>query len=195
MTMLLPLLFFQASSVFTVGGVVVNGTTNAPLNKTSVLLISHADETTNKRTVVTGPDGRFRFDGVAKGKYALAAERNGFVSQFYKQRSLYQPYASAIVTLENERTENIVFQLIPEGTITGYVKDLQGEPVRGMQVLAYRIAGPAGQKQAWTAPNGFTDDRGYYRIHSLAAGTYALVVSQAPGETRRRRSPIGAHFQ
>jgi hypothetical protein len=178
MTILLlwPLLFFQPGSVYTVGGIAISNATNGPLNKTSVSLTSLV-EGSPPRTLVTDSEGRFRFDGLIKGKYSLTAERNGFVRQSYKQRSLYQPYASAIAVGENEQTENIVFKLIPSSAITGYVKDLHGDPVRGILVRVYRIVGAAGQKRAQTALTGSTDDRGYYRIHSLAAGTYVLALN------------------
>jgi hypothetical protein len=192
-TILPLLLFFQPSTVFTVGGLVTSETTNAPLNKTSVSLTSATGDG-SRRTVVTGPDGRFRFDGLIKGKYSLTAERNGFVLQSYKQRSLYQPYATAIAVGENEQAENIVFKLIPGSSITGFVKDLRGDPVRGFQVRAYRIVGAGAQKRAQTAPSGPTDDRGYYRIHSLAAGSYVLALNARAWKNEEAQEPNRSAF-
>jgi hypothetical protein len=168
----LPLLFFQASSLYNIAGAVVDGQTNAPLNRTTVSIQNVTGEPA--RSVITGSDGQFRFEGVHKGKYSLTAEHNS-IQQAYMQHALYQPYASAIATGDNEQTENIVFRFIPGSAITGYVKDLHGEPVRGILVRAYRIVGP--NKQAQTAGTGSTNDLGYYRIHALAAGTYILVLN------------------
>jgi hypothetical protein len=174
--LLAPLLFFQAPPPFTIGGTVVHSVTGAPLKKARVFLISSTrpGEVSN---VVTGENGRFRFERLKQGKYSLWVERLGFVRQGYKARYLYQQYTTAVVVGENESTENLVFRMIPGGVISGHTTDSRGEAVQGLLVRAYRIVGTGSQKRAQASLTASTDDRGYYRIYALAAGTYVLALS------------------
>jgi hypothetical protein len=178
---LLTAFLYQPAPAFTIGGTVVHGTTGAPLNKVRVFLSPSEMVPSSRagaaRTFTTGPDGRFRFEGLAKGKYSLSAERLGFIRQSYKARALYRQYSTAIAVGETEATENLTFPLIPGAVITGYATDQRGEPVSGLLIRAYRIVGLGQQRRATASPTGSTDDRGYFRIPSLAAGTYFLELS------------------
>ncbi len=163
--------FFQADPTYTISGTVVNRVGGRPLGGTHVSLTGALVD-----PVVTGPDGHFRFDGLKAGKYGLNAERTGFVRQSYKQRSLAVNFSTGIVTGEHESTENLVFGLIPGGVIAGTVTDTRGNPVQGMQVFAYRLAGFGAERHTTTiAGAATTDDRGEYRIVSLAAGSWVLT--------------------
>ncbi len=172
--LLLAVFLAQEPAAFTISGTIVHGTTGAALNKVRVSLTATSREGTG-RTVETGSDGRFRFDGLKQGKYSLTAERLGFAPQAYNEKNLYRPYSSAIAVSKDAPAADVTFPLIPGAVITGYVRDLRGEPVRGLAVRAYRIVGAWTAKQAQLAFTAYTDDRGYYRMHSLAAGTYMLA--------------------
>jgi hypothetical protein len=67
--------------------------------------------------------------------------------------------------------------MIPGAVITGYATDERAEPVQGLLVRAYRIVGVGQRQRAVASPTGSTDDRGYFRIPALAAGTYFLELS------------------
>jgi hypothetical protein len=127
--------------------------------------------------VVTGPDGRFRFDGLKEGKYSLRAERLGFEPQGYRARSLATPYSTAVVTGEHQSTENLVFAMIPGGVIRGTVTDTRGDPVAGLFVQAFRVVGLGSQRHVSGAWSGYTDDRGDYRIFSLPAGSFVVAFA------------------
>jgi hypothetical protein len=191
--LLLTALLYQPAPTFTIGGTVVHGTAGVPLNKVRVFL-SPSEMVPSSRpgatlTFTTGPDGRFRFEGLAKGKYSLSAERLGFIRQAYKAHALYRQYSTAIAVGETESTENLTFPLIPGAIITGYATDQRGEPVPGLLVRAYRIVGVGQQRHATASPTGSTDDRGYYRIPSLAAGTYFLELSARNWRYAQAREP------
>jgi hypothetical protein len=177
--LLASLLFAQTEARYVISGVVVHGLTGQPLSRARVLLAPSAQRT-KYQSVVTGADGRFRFEGLSEGKYSLQAERLGFLRQGYRQRSLFQAYATAVVVGPGEAAENLVFRMIPGSVIAGYVLDSRGEPVHGVTVQAMRIAGLGSLRRVQRYSYASTDDRGYYRIHSLADGNYALAVAGRP---------------
>jgi hypothetical protein len=172
--LLLTVFLAQEPAAFTISGTVVHGTTGAALNKVRVSLTPTSREGTG-RSAETGSDGRFRFEGLSQGKYSLTAERLGFAPQAYNEKNLYRPYSSAIAVSKDAPAVDVTFPLIPGAVVTGYVRDLRGEPARAMAVRAYRIVGAGNAKRAQFAVNAYTDDRGYYRMPSLAAGTYLLA--------------------
>lgn len=188
--MIQPLLLFalllQAPG-YTISGTVVHGLTGKPLNRTYVA-VAPIEQRTVTTIVVTGPDGRFRFNGLKAGKYSLMAERSGFERQAYMERHLHQGYATAVVVGEHQSGENLVFRMTPGAVITGHVIDTRGEPVPGLTVRAFRLAGAGTQRRIQYGSSGTTDDRGYYRIHSLPAGMFALTVAGRPW---RSQSALG----
>src|SRR5579871_3997649 len=137
--------FFQSAPTYVISGTVVNRLDSRPLAGVRVSLGA-----SNVSPVVTGPDGRFRFEELNPGKYGLTAERNGYGQQRYRQRSLSTNLSTAIVTGEHEVTENLVFDLIPESVISGTVTDRRGHFVPGMRILAYPVVGAGESRRALT---------------------------------------------
>jgi hypothetical protein len=165
--------FLQADPTYTIGGTVVNRVDGKPLRGARVFLMGAQVD-----PVVTGTDGRFQFTGLRQGKYGLSAERIDFSRQAYQQRSLLVNLSTGIVTGEHERTEDLVFGLIPGGVITGTVTDNRGNPVPGMRVLAYRVVGLGAERHVapYFAP-ATTDDRGQYRMSPLSSGSWVVVFT------------------
>jgi hypothetical protein len=182
-----PLILFalllQAPQTYTIGGTVEDSVTGAPVAKAHVIIagaITAMGTPAASRTVITGTDGRFYFDGLRVQKYTLTAERPGYATQAFGQRALYQQFSTAIMTGEGQATDNLVFRLIPSAVITGTVTDTRGDPVPGMMVVALQVSGSGARRRIVRMAPSSTDDRGYYRIPSLPAGTYAVVVSGQP---------------
>ncbi|MGD0496979.1 MAG: carboxypeptidase-like regulatory domain-containing protein [Bryobacteraceae bacterium] len=171
---LLLLWALPGAEAYTISGTVVHGTTGVPLGKAHVFL-APAEGGTPPLTVTTGSDGAFRFEGLKAGKYGLSAERLGFVRQAYMQRALYQQYSTAVVVGENETADHLVFRMIPGAAISGVVRDTQAEPVPQLTVQAYRVVGSGNQRHAQMLGKAATDDRGYFRLPFLAAGSYVLA--------------------
>jgi protocatechuate 3,4-dioxygenase beta subunit len=150
------------------------------------------------RSMVTGADGKFRFEGVPAGKYRLSAERLGFTRQYYKERVLYAGYQSAVVTGEGLAGETLTFAMIPGSALTGKIVDQMGNPVEGLDVLAIRVSGSGTHRHVVRYQYGRTDDRGYYRIHSLSAGDYIVAMYAAwsqplQSEERAAAFPVTYH--
>ncbi|HSE22536.1 MAG TPA: carboxypeptidase-like regulatory domain-containing protein [Pyrinomonadaceae bacterium] len=75
--------------------------------------------------------------------------------------------------------ENVRFQMIRGGVITGKITNAAGEPVILIPVRALRIRNPDGRGVVDSYSYGavkFTDDRGVYRIYGLVPGTYVVLA-------------------
>jgi protocatechuate 3,4-dioxygenase beta subunit len=159
----------------TLEGAVVKSTTGEGLKKIAVNLMSLQGEH-NFFTSVTDGSGRFTFNGVAPGRYALAAGGNGYAQQDFGSRRGRS--AGKILTLTPGCHEKeLVFRLTPPGVITGTIRDEDGDPVTGGQVQALRLVRVGGRQQA--SPGGFaqTNDLGQYRIYGLDPGQYLIGAS------------------
>ncbi len=175
-TLLALVLLSQAPATYTIGGTVVHSVSGATLDRVRVVLASTRQPGT-QRAGTTGPDGRFRFEGLAPGKYSLSAQRQGFAPQAYGQRYLSAPTSTAVVAGDGEDTEDLVFRLMPGAALEGHITDSSGDPVINALVTVFRVSG-AGPRRRYVGPiYGYTDDRGRYRIHSLPSGRFLVAVT------------------
>jgi len=74
--------------------------------------------------------------------------------------------------------DSVSLTLIKGGVIAGMVTNIEGQPVVNVLVRAYRVRDADGNKvrSATFAQPRMTDDRGYYRIYGLPAGTYVVAA-------------------
>lgn len=179
---LLLALLVPAASDFVVGGRVVNGVSGQPLSRCKVYL-APVQRGNEAMVLLTGPDGRFRFEGIPAGPYELSAERNGFSRQSYGQKTLSAGAATAVVVGAEENTADLVFRLIPGAVIAGAVTDAAREPLPGMTVYPILIHGQGAQRRVRLGAPATTDDRGYFRLHSLPEGNYAVVATGTPWDS------------
>jgi hypothetical protein len=126
-------------------------------------------------TFVTDATGTFSFANLPPGRFVLAASRVGFPSINYGAPRPGRPGAS-IVLKDNERLADLSIALPRGAVITGRVTDDNGAPVVGSRISAGTIVLRNGERTMAYGGNGFTDDRGEYRIFGLAAGDYAVWV-------------------
>jgi hypothetical protein len=129
----------------------------------------------------TEKDGKFIFKDLDAGQYRLSVLRNGYAGQQYGQRTATS--AGTVINLtEGQQLKDLAFRLIPAATITGRVRDSNGEPVPGFQVSLLRsVYNVNGQRNLSNVGNATTDDRGEYRIFWVAAGRYVLSVGGTSG--------------
>jgi 5-hydroxyisourate hydrolase-like protein (transthyretin family) len=181
---LLGLLLFAASFSFAqtarpavagrITGRVVNVVTGQPLAGIDVS-ISPTEQRDLLTETTSGTDGRFGFDNVVKGKYTLLAQGRGFSEQAYQQHA---PYSTAVAVGPGLVSENLVFELVPDGSISGVVLDEENETVRSGEVLLFSRDGATG-KMELTA-RGTLEDQGHYHFGHLLPGTYFVAVSAQP---------------
>jgi len=166
----------NAAASFRVAGTVVSKTDGRPLASARILLASVKNRQ-QRETVMTSDDGKFEFNRVPAGKYALTGTHRGFISGNYDQ---HDQFASAIVTGAGVDTENLVLKLAPAAVISGRVLDEVGEPIRNANVTLYYDDHQEGVHQIHAASGGQTDDLGAFDLASLNPGTYFLSVSAEP---------------
>jgi Carboxypeptidase regulatory-like domain len=162
--------------VFRIAGHVVNAKTGYPLARARV---SITDTRNPQRTLslLASEDGKFEFNGVTAGKFALEGAKRGFIRAAYDQ---HDQFSTAIVTGAGLDTENLTLRLDPVAVLTGKVLDESGDPVRNATVTIYREDHFSGVSRIRRFRAGQTDDRGSYEISALDAGTYFLAARAKP---------------
>ncbi len=169
-----------------IAGTVVNSLTGQPVASASVAIaptIQGADREISK-SYTTGPDGRFVFSGLSRGKYSLMAEARGFSLQYFEH---HDPYASAVAVGPDLETAQIVFRLEPDASIEGAVTDENNDPVQNALVRLFQKNTDGGEQKTLPVNQSQTDDQGRYHIGHLAPGTYYLAVSSRPWYAQNTR--------
>jgi hypothetical protein len=128
-------------------------------------------------SVETGDDGRFDFGGLRLGKYELNAAKRGYLTQSYQE---HEGFSTAIAVGPELKSEDLIFNLPPQGIFYGTVSDETGEPIRRAQVHLYEDRDVDGIKSTHQRQTFITDDRGMYEIPNIAPGNYFLSVSAQP---------------
>lgn len=164
-----------------IGGVVTHALSGEPLRRTLIYLrkVELSPGTTNvqvSKTTYTDAAGRFTLAGIKPGKYQLSAERSGFITASYGQRSPTSP--GSLITVEPGQTiGDAAMRMTPHGVIAGRVVDEDGEPVISANVQVMRQQYMQGKKQLLGAGGGNTNDLGEYRIFGLRPGRYYVTVN------------------
>jgi protocatechuate 3,4-dioxygenase beta subunit len=165
-----------AEAKFKIAGMIVNSLNGAPLGKARVSL---AD--TRKRdaavSMITTEDGRFAFDSLPQGKFALEGEKRGFLAAAYQQ---HEQFSTAIVTGAGLNTENLTLRLTPMALLSGRVVDESGDVVRNAELMLYVESHQGGVHRIGRRGYAATDDEGYYEFAGLAPGNYYVSVAAKP---------------
>jgi hypothetical protein len=127
--------------------------------------------------MVTDENGRFQFDRLPAGKYALQGARRGFLNGTYEQHG---QFSTAIVTGTDFDTTQLVLRLTPMASIEGKVIDESGDPVRNAQVRLYGENNEIGFQRIVPFNFGMTNDLGTFEFAPLPPGKYYVAVSARP---------------
>lgn len=165
-----------------VRGRVTAADSGVPFRRAVVQLMGGA----RPRAVYTDDDGRFTFEAVAPGSYAVSANpgqhRAAYRQAIYgvdPTRVLMMTPPRRIEVVNGQTVENIDIAIPRGAAITGRVTDPAGEPAARVQVRAMMIR--PGQEPMQTG-GASTDDLGHFRIFGLMPGDYLLVAEpQAVG--------------
>ncbi len=183
-----------AKPQFHVTGVVLRADTNVPVSRCHLSMRPEGQDAGRRRgspnsdllTVDTDPQGRFAFDLPAEGSWQLSASGTGYRTQFYNE---HEGFSSAVVLRSGLPAPSLVFHLEPDSTLSGFVRDEAGEPVRSALLflqLATQVQAGGGRRQ-----RAMTDDRGHYEIAGIAPGSYRISVQATPWYTTGGQAKAG----
>ena len=165
-----------APDTWRISGKVVDALSGAPLARCSVE-IGPTEDRGASRSIETGNDGVFAFDGLAQGKYRLSASKRGYLPQDYEQ---HDNFSTAIAVGPGLQSEGLNFKVVPQAVITGVVTEEHGEPVRRAQVRLFKDQDRLGIRSTVQRQTTATDDRGVYQLARIDPGNYYLAVSGQP---------------
>lgn len=161
-----------------VRGVVVDGTSGAPLRRAAVQLLIQFPDREGARVVATAADGngQFEFTGVPAARVQVTASRAGYfdynnVWNGEPQEPEWQDIAAG------QRVQGVRIALYKGGVIAGKIVDEFGEPAAGVEVeVLRRDPGETGlglrTTSSFVTPT--TDDTGAFRVWGLAPGEYVV---------------------
>jgi protocatechuate 3,4-dioxygenase beta subunit len=178
----------RAKELCKIEGRVINVVTGEPLRRVTLTLHSTAARAASG-SAVTNAEGHFLLEDVEPGTYRLFAERTGFLGQEYGARS-WSSLGTPLSLSAGQDIKDLEFKLTPQGLITGKVLDEEGEPVKGVDVIAFRPGRHGSTRSTAGGAEASTNDLGEFRIPELGPGNYLLAADRpAPGvETSRPKS-------
>ncbi|MFL6228822.1 MAG: collagen binding domain-containing protein [Pyrinomonadaceae bacterium] len=140
----------------------------------------------------TDKAGRYRFAGLAPGRYAVQPAAPGL---FVADEVRYGQPGKSVLVQEGEAASGVDFDLVPVGRISGRVTDADGRPVAG-QYVKLSAAGDGGYPRQFVPRDqsqSVTNESGAYRFDGVPAGRYLVSVGRAHAEalTGERGAP---HF-
>jgi hypothetical protein len=140
-------------------------------------------------SVLTDTSGRGRFDGLQHGLYRISAQRDGYFGTLppLGPESELPITATTTVNVEvGKIAPEVHLTLILHATISGKVRDSNGQPVRRAQVFAHGLEYQNLSTVLQQVRSGTTDDRGEYRIFPLPPGEYYVGATPGTIDTRGR---------
>jgi hypothetical protein len=163
---MIPLFFalLVAQEKAIVEGTVVNAVTNEPLKKAHVIL--NLDGKTSYE-VLSGEQGKFRFEGIAPEVYQLLADRQGFL---YADEGWMEIAAG-------EHVEHVIVKMTPQSAIAGHVLDDDGDPVPEARIEVERRIHVNGRAIVFDRKEKVADEEGYFFAGVLPAGRYYVTVT------------------
>lgn len=165
-----------------VAGQVIDPGTGRPVPDAIVALWIYGATGAGAR-VMADAQGRFVFVNAPAGKYRLRAEKPGYSTGYFNQRTVDGP-ESFVEVSDNQILTDLAVAAWKCGAISGTVTDEAGQAVVGVSVEAYRKTVLYGEVRL--APRDIlrtsdvtTDDRGMYRLSNLPPGEYAVAMPSA----------------
>lgn len=155
-------------------GVIIDALDGQPVPQAEVRL-GGAPATTPNTIVLADGEGRFVFLGLPKGSYTITATKPGYADGAYG-RVRPMGLTQSLTLGEGERLGDLRIPIWKFAAMTGRVTDEAGEPVVGVAVRALQRSIVAGREKLTPGPTARTDDRGVYRLASLAPGDHIVVV-------------------
>ena len=150
---------------YTLRGTVVNSLSAEPIRGALVQIYFHGQS-----SLLTGPDGKFQFDGLPAGQSTITVRKPGFFSE-----DDFEPNARGQgLATTGPNSSPVVLKLVPEGVIYGRISEEDGEPIEGLPVALLVQSLQSGRKTWQQRPGAVTDEDGNFRFAELPPGNYFL---------------------
>lgn len=170
--------YFQAGVV---SGRVVDGSTGSAVPLATLTLTIRPGgggkpETYTARTTSTGS---FTIEArAATGRGQLVAQAAGYLPGYWGQMGPTDAIAASGEFAVSSGAAGLVIKLWREGRVTGTVRDANGQPTAGVQVLllARTYAGTGWRWISSRPGTQRTDDRGHYEIQQVTPGDYIVAA-------------------
>ncbi|HTG73469.1 MAG TPA: carboxypeptidase-like regulatory domain-containing protein, partial [Terriglobia bacterium] len=125
-------------------------------------------------------DGSFVFRNLAPGQYTVRARREGYTAASPALAGGFPTLVTApVIVVAGTPVVAITLEMAQGGTISGRVRDPDGQPATGLTVTAYQIGYRDGREALNPVSSRQTDDRGDYRLYWLPPGAYYVAVAQS----------------
>jgi uncharacterized protein (DUF2141 family) len=153
-----------ASSQSSVSGVVLNDATSEPVNAAYVVV--EQGKGVDSVGVRTAADGKFSFSNLSSDHYTIFAEKVGFIKT---TRSSQRSQSPGSVSVAGDQIE---LRLVPQGVVTGLVRDSNYDPLVGATVQLSRMYLQGTRTALTPVSRASTNDLGEYRMFGLPPGRY-----------------------
>jgi len=157
-------------------GRVIDGMTGAAVSGAAVT-IGGTSAPRAGSTVLVDSQGRFFFSALAPGVFTLSVQKNGYAAGAYGRTRPGGP-SQSIELRDAERRTDVAIRIWRWASITGQVIDEAGEPLAGVNVMAFRRNWVAGRASlSATGSSRPSDDRGMFRIGRLSPGEHIVGMT------------------
>jgi hypothetical protein len=175
----------QQTPKASIRGKVLQEPDGQPIRKATVQLNGRTGPTAAGSSAVTDAEGQSTIEDVEPGQYVVMVERPGFVQSNAGGRL-------KIISVQpgSGRNETIL-HMQAAALITGKIVDLDGDPIRDVNVSASREGAARVGRNSNDFGRGASNDLGEFRISGLRAGRYR-VTAFPPQESRALNSKDGS---
>lgn len=180
----------QDSQLAAVAGTVVNASTGEPLKKAQVVM--NKDEEIHDEHplyAITDAAGHFSIARISPGRYNLEVRRAGYLTARYGQGQQPDRRGAVFTLAASQKISDLLFRLQRTAVISGRVQDEDGEPIRDLNVEAFRRTIVGGKPKIEAQRPGSTNDLGEYRIFDLPPGRYLIRASGTRGASFEDSGP------
>jgi Carboxypeptidase regulatory-like domain len=173
------------------GVVMTTDATPRPLRR-AIVTVNGAGLPTG-RSALTDSAGRFEIDELPAGRFDVTARKAAYLPAAYGAIRPGRP--GTPVTLAAGQQLTLRLDMTRGAVLAGTLRDPSGTPVTGVLVYALDLASLDQVGASRTPPNiTATDDRGAFRIFSLAPATYVLAAAVHGGNATELRMPSVAEM-
>jgi hypothetical protein len=178
----------QNDQLCMIGGTVLSANTGKPLKKAHAVLYQKGAEgdDPNKQplSATTDATGHFSIYKIPAVSYELVVNRADYLSAHYGQDQFDKPGATLSLPL-GQKMMDLLFRLNRMVTITGRVRDEDGDAVRGVNVMIFFHTTVRGKPKTEPSGSDSTNDLGEYRIVDLVPGRYSVLATPPAVSSRR----------